>query len=64
MTRFSVGDRVRVRYGNHEGHAGTVLAAQPPDVYKVKVDEGPVLFFSGKGLATRDDSPSPSERRR
>jgi ribosomal protein L24 len=50
MTRFAVGDKVVVRYGTHEGKKGTVIKAEEPDVYKVKVENGFVLFFSCKGL--------------
>ncbi len=64
VTHFYVGDRVSVRYGKHQGLVGTVLAAQPPDAYKVKVDHGPVLFFSGKGLALPENAPAPGARLR
>lgn len=50
MTRFSVGERVIVLYGRQQGQKATIMASQPAEVYKVKVEDGAVLFFSGKGL--------------
>ncbi len=50
MTRFSVGDQVIIRYGQHQGRKATILQSQPAHVYKVKADDGSVLFFSDKGL--------------
>jgi hypothetical protein len=51
MTRFSVGEQVFVRFGREQGQRATIIQSQPADVYKVKVENGAVLFFSGKGLA-------------
>ena len=50
MTRFSIGEQVIVRYGRHEGQKAIIIQSQPPDVYKVRVEDGFILFFSGKGL--------------
>jgi ribosomal protein L24 len=50
MTRFAVGDQVVIRYGKHQGQKGRIIRAQEPDVYQVKVADGFILFFSGKGL--------------
>jgi hypothetical protein len=50
MTRFSVGEQVIIRYGRQQRQKATIIESQPADVYKVKVEDGPVLFFSGKGL--------------
>jgi hypothetical protein len=50
MTRFSVGDQVIIRYGRHQGQKAVILKSQLSDGYKVKVEDGSILFFSGKGL--------------
>jgi hypothetical protein len=50
MTRFSVGEQVVIRYGRHQGQRATVIKIQPGDAYRVKVEDGTVLFFSSKGL--------------
>jgi hypothetical protein len=50
MIRFAVEDQVVVRYGKHQGQKGRIIKNQEPDVYEVKVDDGMILFFSGKGL--------------
>jgi hypothetical protein len=50
MTHFSVGEQVIIRYGKHEGQKATVLRSQPDDAYRVKAEDGTVLFFTSKGL--------------
>ena len=50
MTRFIVGEQVLIRYGRQHGLKATILQSQPAHVYKVKVEDGSVLFYSGKGL--------------
>jgi ribosomal protein L24 len=50
MVRFVVEDQVVVRYGKHRGQKGTIIKTPEPDVYKVKVEDGMILFFSAKGL--------------
>ena len=50
MTRYLVGDQVRIRYGRHQGHKGTILKRQPAEVYEIKGEDGTTLFFSGEGL--------------
>lgn len=50
MTRFSVGDHVTIRYGKHQGKKATIMTSHPADSYKVKIEDGFVLFFSSKGL--------------
>jgi len=50
MTRFTVGEQVIVRYGRHQGQKATIIKSQPGDAYRVKVEDGTVLFFSSKGL--------------
>lgn len=52
MKRFTVGEHVIIRYGKHQGKKATVLANHQVDAYKVKVEDGFILFFSGKGLET------------
>ena len=59
MTRFSVGDQVIIRYGRQQGQKGKIIKTQHADVYEVRVEDGSVLFFSGKGLdKERNDSNS------
>jgi hypothetical protein len=50
MTRFAIGEQVIIRYGRQQGKKAAIIQCQPADVYKVKVEDGSVLFFSGKGL--------------
>jgi hypothetical protein len=50
MTRFSVGEQVIVRFGSQQGQKAKIIKNLPRDAYKVKVDDGSVRFFSGKGL--------------
>ena len=50
MTRFSVGEQVIIRFGRHQGKKATILKSQAADAYKVKAEDGSVLFFSSKGL--------------
>jgi hypothetical protein len=57
MTRFSVGEQVIVRWGREEGQRAKIMQSQPADVYKVKVENGSVRFFSGKGLAKEEVQP-------
>jgi ribosomal protein L24 len=50
MIRFSLGDRVIIRYGKRSGKKATVIKVQPADVYQVKAEDGAILFFSGAGI--------------
>ena len=50
MTQFSVGEQVIIRYGMHQGQKATIMKIQPDAAYKVKAEDGTVLFFSCKGL--------------
>jgi hypothetical protein len=50
MTRFSVGDQVIIRYGRHQGQKGKIIKSPQADVYEVRIEDGSVVFFSGKGL--------------
>ena len=45
MTHFSVGEQVIIRYGKHEGQKATILRSQPDDAYRVKAEDGTVLFL-------------------
>jgi hypothetical protein len=53
MIRFSVGDQAIIRFGKQQGQKATILKSQPADAYLVKIEDGSVLFFSGKGLEKR-----------
>jgi hypothetical protein len=50
MTHFSVGEQVIIRWGNHQGQKATIIKSQLGNAYRVKVEDGPILFFSSKGL--------------
>jgi hypothetical protein len=50
MTRFSVGDRVVIRYGKYQGQEVRIIERQPADVYKVQVEDGYILFYSEEGF--------------
>ena len=50
MTRFAVGDRVVIRYGKHQGQKANIIKSPEAHVYKVKAEDGFILYFSGKGL--------------
>ena len=50
MTRFSVGDRVVLLFGDRRGQKGRILKAQSANAYQVKIEDGPIYFFSEKGL--------------
>jgi hypothetical protein len=62
MTRFAVGEQVIVRWGREEGQRAKIMQSQPADVYKVKVENGSVRFFSGKGLAKEEVQPVVSRK--
>jgi hypothetical protein len=50
MTRFSVGEQVIVRFGSHQGRKAEIIKNLRADAYKVRIEDGSVRFFSGKGL--------------
>ena len=50
MTHFCVGEQVIIRYGRHQGQKAIILRSQPDDAYRVKAEDGTVLFFTSKGL--------------
>jgi len=50
MTHFSVGDQVVIRFGQQQRQKATIIKNPTGDVYKVKVDDGSIRFYSGKGL--------------
>ncbi len=50
MTSFSVGEQVVILYGRHERQKGVILKTLVPDAYKVRVEDGTILFFSSRGL--------------
>jgi len=61
MQRFAVGDRVLIRYGKRAGTKATVIKVRPDQDYKVRSEDGAVLFFTGAGLEV--DGPPPSNSR-
>ena len=50
MTNFAVGDQVVIRYGKHQGDKARIIKSISLDNYKVKREDGFVVFYSGKGL--------------
>jgi hypothetical protein len=50
MTHFSEGEQVIIRYGMHKGQKAIILRSQPENAYRVKAEDGTVLFFTSKGL--------------
>ena len=62
MTSFSVGEQVVIRFGRQQGQKATIIKNQAPEVYLVKVQDGSVLFFSGKGLAKEEVQPVVSRK--
>jgi hypothetical protein len=58
MERFSEGDTVIIRYGNQQGQGGVIVKNQDADVYRVRLDDGSVLFFCGKGMERKPVKPS------
>ena len=57
MSHFCVGDHVIIRYGRQQGQKAPIIARQLADVYKVKTEDGSLLFLSGKGLEKAETSP-------
>ena len=50
MTRFSVGDQVIIRFGKQQGQVGIILKSRAGDSHTVRIEDGSILFFTGKGL--------------
>jgi len=50
MAHFSVGDQVVIRFGRQQGQKARIVKSQPGDVYMVRIEDGSVLCFTGKGL--------------
>jgi hypothetical protein len=64
MTHFSVGDRVLIRYGKHQGRKARIIKSPGADVYKVKAEDGFILYFTGKGLERDTEEASDEEEKR
>jgi hypothetical protein len=50
VTHFSVGDKVAIRFGKQQGLKATIIKNPQADVYKVKVDDGSIRYYTWKGL--------------
>lgn len=50
MTHFSVGDQVGIRFGTQQGQKATIIKQPKADAYKVKVEDGSIRYYSGRGL--------------
>ncbi len=55
MISFSIGQQVIIRYGRQQGQKAKIIKSRLPDTYMVKVADGSVRFYSGKGLEREDD---------
>ena len=58
MTRFSVGDQVIIRYGKHQGQKANIIKSPEAQVYKVKAEDGFILYYTGKGLEREKEGAS------
>jgi hypothetical protein len=58
MTRFAVGDRVIIRYGKHQGQKANIMKSLEAHAYKVKAEDGFILYYSEKGLAMEKEGAS------
>ncbi len=50
MDLFSVGEQVIIRFGRPQGKKAQIIQKQTKDIYKVRFEDGTVLYFTGKGL--------------
>ena len=50
MTHFAVGEHVVIRWGKQQGQKATIIKSMPADEYKLKIEDGSIRYFSGKGL--------------
>ena len=58
MTHFSVGEQVFIRYGKHQGQTANILKSPEAQVYKVKAEDGFILYYTGKGLESEKEGAS------
>jgi len=59
MTTFCVGEHVIIRYGLQKGRKAMIIKSRRPDAYMVKVEDGSVRFYSGKGLEKENEGVQP-----
>lgn len=50
MIHFSVGDQVVIRFGKQQGQKATIIKNPTADAYKIRVEDGSIRYYSGKGL--------------
>jgi hypothetical protein len=62
MIHFAVGDQVVIRFGKQQGQRATIIKCQPAGVYLVRVEDGSVLCFTGKGLEKQEGEFRPEVR--
>jgi hypothetical protein len=55
VTLFSKGDPVIIRFGRRQGQKGMIIESRTAHVYTVRLEDGRILFFSGKGLARENE---------
>jgi hypothetical protein len=51
MATFSAGEQVVIRFGAQQGQQAEILECQPAGVYKVRAEDGSILFFGSLSLA-------------
>jgi ribosomal protein L24 len=59
MMRFFKGDEVFIRFGKRQGQLATIVESQPANVYKVKAEDGWLVYYSAKGLERKTAGRTP-----
>ncbi len=54
MTRLALGEQVVIRYGRQQGMKAVVLKCLMTDGYKLRVEDGSIRYYSGKGLTAAE----------
>jgi hypothetical protein len=63
MELFFEGDEVVIRYGKQQGQKGVIVKNQAADVYRVRLEDGSVLFFCAKGMERKPVKYAVGQRR-
>jgi hypothetical protein len=58
MKLLFVGDQVVIRFGDQQGQKATIIKNPNANVYKVKVADGSIRYYSGKGLEKNRNEPN------
>jgi hypothetical protein len=59
MTHYCAGDQVVIRFGKRQGQLATIIAGQQANAYKVKAEDGWIVYYSEKGLERKKDEVAP-----